>query len=50
MDAKGGSGVVPYLPLKELSGSSAKQQSLPQSSSPPQASGNSSQTQPGDGQ
>ncbi len=50
MDTKGGTGVVPYLPLKELSGSSANQQPSPQSSSASQASGNLSQTQPGGSQ
>ncbi len=44
---QGGTGVVPYLPLKELSGSSA--QPSPRSSAP-QSSGNSPQTQSGGGQ
>jgi membrane protease subunit HflK len=45
---QGGTGVVPYLPLRELSGGSSAQQS-PRSSTP-QSSGNSSQTQSGGGQ
>ena len=48
MDTKGGTGVVPYLPLKELSGNSAAP--TPPPSSPPRRSGTSSQTQPGGGQ
>ncbi len=46
---QGGSGVVPYLPLKELSGSQTEPRPSPRSS-PSQPSGNSSQTQPGGGQ
>ena len=45
---QGGTGVVPYLPLRELSGGSSAQQS-PRSSTP-QAPGNSTQTQSGGGQ
>ncbi len=45
--SKGGTGVVPYLPLKELSGAPA--QRSPRSSAP-QNSGNASQIQSGGGQ
>lgn len=45
--SQGGAGVVPYLPLKELSGSSARPS--PRSGTP-QTSGGSSQTQSGGGQ
>ena len=47
--SQGGTGVVPYLPLKELSGSSSQQQPPPPSSAP-QQSGSSSQIQSGGGQ
>ncbi len=47
--SQGGSGVVPYLPLKELSGSKAQQSSPPQTSAPQHGS-NSSQSQSGGGQ
>ena len=46
--SQGGSGVVPYLPLRELSRSPA-QEPAPRSSTPPQ-SGSSSQIQSGGGQ
>ncbi len=47
--SQGGSGVVPYLPLKELSGSTMQQPSPPQTSVPQRGS-NSSQRQSGGGQ
>ena len=50
MDTSGkGNDVVPYLPLKELSGTKPQQPAPPQSGTQ-QHGGNSSQTQPGGGQ